>query len=236
MLDIINCECHIKPVRKHKLRMIIIGLSLALLLNNSINSQAETAYPTNLELQIHELINQERSRVVPNHPQLKFHSVLIEIARDYSKYMYDEDHFAHEDKNGNGPDHRVENKGVRYTLVAENLYWALNILEKNIANSAVDGWIESPGHYENIKSSTSFTGIGIYSQNGEYYITQLFIEASETHMRSIGVVYSNDNLEPSKEPSIIEKYQQEIFVFGLILFVVLLGKKAESLNRRGYRR
>ncbi len=108
--------------------------------------------------------------------------------------------------------------------------------ESRIAISAVSGWIESPGHYENMKSLTSYTGIGIYSQNGEYYITQLFVEASETHMRSIGLVYGNENLKPLEQPSIFEKYQQEIFVFGLIVFVVLLGKKAESLNRKGYRR
>ena len=223
-------------MRKFWLVTISISILLGLSISISTPIHAETAFPTDLELKIHTLINEERSRSVPNHPQLKFHSVLIDIARSYSEYMFVEDHFNHIDKEGNGPADRVNERGIQYSLVAENLYWSQNYPENQIAESAVDGWIKSAGHYQNMKSLTSFTGIGIYSQNNIYYITQLFVEASETHMRSIGLVYDNENLEPLSEPSIFEQYQLEIIVFGLILFVVLLGKKAESLNRRAYRR
>lgn len=221
-------------MRKFWLIIIIIGIGL--FFNNINSSYAQAAIPTNLELEIHISINEERLRTVPNYPQLKFHSTLIEIARTYSKYMYDENHFDHYDKSGNGPADRVETRGITYSLVAENLYWSQNILENQIANSAVNGWINSPGHYSNMKSLTSYTGIGVYSQNNIYYITQLFVEASELDMLSVGVIYDNENLDPIKEPSVFEKYKQEIFVFGLILTVVLLGKKAESLNRGRYRR
>ncbi len=210
----------------------IIGMGL--FFTNITSVPADVATPTNLELEIHLAINEERSKTVPDYNQLKFHSTLIEIARSYSKYMYDENHFEHYDKSGNGPADRVESRGIRYSLVAENLYWSQNIPEDQIANSAVEGWIKSPGHYANMKSFTSYTGIGVYSQNNIYYITQLFVEASEIDMLDVGLIYNNENLDPLEEPSTFEKYKQEIFVFGLILIVVLLGKKAESLNRGRY--
>ena len=40
---------------------------------------------------------------------------------------------------------------------------------------ALDGWLESKGHRENILSNNVETGIGVaISQEGEFYITQLF--------------------------------------------------------------
>lgn len=197
---------------------------------------AEAAVPTELEAQIHILINQERSRTVPNYPVLRFQSTLIEIARTYSQYLYDNNHFDHIDLEGKGPADRVIAKGIDYTLVAENLYKAENIPERQIANSAVEGWINSDGHYRNMKSFTSFTGIGVYAQNGLYYVTQLFVEASEIDMKSVGLVYDNDNFSPLAEPTFFERYQEGLILISLIILIIFLGKRAESLNRQGWRR
>ena len=216
--------------------ILIIAILIGLFFNNISSIQAQEAYPTNLEIKIHKLINEERLRSVPNHPQLELQSTLIEIARTHSKYMFDEIHFSHVDKDGNGPGDRLDDGGIKYTMFAENLYSSNGYRESQIADFAVSGWINSPGHYENMKILTSYTGIGVYREGNIFYITQVFVEASDTHMRSIGFVYNNENIEPLSEPSIIEKYQMEIIVFGIILAVVLLGKKAESLNRGSYRR
>ncbi|OLS27830.1 MAG: hypothetical protein HeimC2_10260 [Candidatus Heimdallarchaeota archaeon LC_2] len=216
--------------------ILIILISFGLIFSTLSSIQAQEAYPSNLEIEIHTLINEERLRSVPNFPQLVLHSVLIEIARTYSKYLFDENHFDHVDKDGNGPGDRLDEGGIKYSMYAENLYWSRNIVEPQIAESAVSGWIQSAGHYENMKSLTSYTGIGVYHESNIYYITQIFVEASDTHMRSVGLVYDNVNLQPLSEPSITEKYKIEILVFGLIVTVVLLGKKAESLNRRSFQR
>ncbi len=197
---------------------------------------AEAAVPTELETQIHILINQERSRTVPNYPVLRFQSTLIEIARTYSQYLYDNNHFDHVDLEGRGPADRVIAKGIDYTLVAENLYKAENIPERQIANSAVEGWIDSDGHYRNMKSLTSFTGIGVYAQNGLYYVTQLFVEASEIDMKSVGLVYDNDNFSPLAEPTFFERYQEGLILISFIILIIFLGKRAESLNRQGWQR
>lgn len=232
ILDVINIEYQFILVRRFGIVFVFLLILVGIQSTTTSPVQAEAVAPTDLEAQIHILINEERSDSVPNYPELRFQSTLIEIARTYSKYMYDNNHFDHVDKEGNGPSDRVVAKGVDYTLVAENLYWSENIPEQDIAVSAVNGWINSDGHYRNMKSYTSFTGIGIYTQNSIYYITQLFVEASETDMKSVGLVYDNNNFSPLDEPSFFEKYQDEIILIGLIALIIFMGKRAESLNRQ----
>jgi uncharacterized protein YkwD len=57
---------------------------------------------------------------------------------------------------------------------AENV--AFNSGFANPDTQAVMGWIDSPGHRENIEGNFDLTGVGI-TQNtqGEYYFTQLFV-------------------------------------------------------------
>jgi uncharacterized protein YkwD len=41
---------------------------------------------------------------------------------------------------------------------------------------AIDGWLNSPSHRQNIEGSYDATGIGIVrTAQGEYYFTQIFI-------------------------------------------------------------
>ncbi|MFV2014116.1 MAG: CAP domain-containing protein, partial [Candidatus Heimdallarchaeota archaeon] len=195
-------------MRKYWVILVILVGLVGFQSINIASGQAEAAVPTDLEAEIHILINKERSVAVPDYPELRFQSTLIEIARTFSEYMYNNDRFDHVDKEGNGPSDRLEAKGIKYTLVAENLYMSENIPERQIAKSAVEGWIISKGHYKNIKSLTSFTGIGVYAQKGFYYVTQLFVEASESDMKSVGLVYDNNNFSPLDERSFFEKYQQ----------------------------
>lgn len=55
----------------------------------------------------------------------------------------------------------------------ENL--ALNSGVSNVAQTAVNGWIKSPGHEKNLRGQWSLCGIGAArSSNGTWYLTQLF--------------------------------------------------------------
>lgn len=55
----------------------------------------------------------------------------------------------------------------------ENL--ALNSGVSNVAQTAVDGWIKSPGHEKNLRGQWNLCGIGsARSANGTWYLTQLF--------------------------------------------------------------
>jgi hypothetical protein len=205
----------------------------------SINyTSAEPAAPNKLEIEIHLLINAERERADPTLPVLRFQSTLIEIARAHSKDMYDNIYFNHVNLEGQDPFDRIQAQGVTYSSAGENLFRADGYPENEIAEIAVQGWINSKGHYENMISYFSFTGIGVHQIGLNYHITQIFVQSSETEMRSNGVIFENGHFDDINydEPSFYEKYQQELIVGGLILFVILIGKRAESLNRRGYRR
>lgn len=63
-----------------------------------------------------------------------------------------------------------------YKLAGENLGMATDLLEsKEIADLIFDGWVDSPGHYENmIHPDFREIGIGVHADEENIYITQLF--------------------------------------------------------------
>ena len=59
-------------------------------------------------------------------------------------------------------------------LTGEVFEYRFNSLEE-LAQSTVDGWMDSPGHRENILTPFSREGIGIIvTDEGEVYITENF--------------------------------------------------------------
>ncbi len=65
-------------------------------------------------------------------------------------------------------------RAIPYSRAAENV--AYNQGYSDPVRQAVQGWLQSTGHRQNIEGSFDLTGIGI-AQNakGEYYFTQIFI-------------------------------------------------------------
>ena len=56
---------------------------------------------------------------------------------------------------------------------AENVAW--NHGHADVARTAVDGWIKSPGHEKNLRGNFLYCAIGVYEKsNGAWYLTQLF--------------------------------------------------------------
>ncbi|MEO0409944.1 MAG: CAP domain-containing protein [Cyanobacteria bacterium P01_A01_bin.135] len=76
-----------------------------------------------------------------------------------------------------GFDGRVEAiaKSVDYRSAAENV--AYNEGYSSPGEQAVQGWLESPGHLENIRGDYDLTGVGVAQSGQAYYFTQIFIEA-----------------------------------------------------------
>lgn len=61
-----------------------------------------------------------------------------------------------------------------YRQVAENV--AYNFGYSDPVEQAVEGWIESPGHEQNMSGNYEISGMGIaVNAEGEYYFTQLFV-------------------------------------------------------------
>ena len=65
---------------------------------------------------------------------------------------------------------------IPYGAAAENV--ASNYGHDDPAAMAVEGWIKSPGHHQNMVGDFDLTGIAIVqSDRGEYYYTQVFIKS-----------------------------------------------------------
>ncbi len=214
-----------------KLQQILLYLILGLIIVPG--NRADVAIPSDLEIKIHEFVNEERESL--DFKALKLHSELIEIAREHSNDMLINNFFEHKNLNGEEPADRVDNHNIRYSAVAENLYHSTGVFKSDIAYSAFKGWKDSSGHYINMLSETSYTGIGIAVQDTTYYITQVFIEASESHMKEKGAIFDNDNLPHVDAEDSSGGINQTFIIIGIVVIIIVIGKDAERRNRR-YRR
>lgn len=132
-------------------------------------AQAASSLPA-LEQAVLTQINQYRaSRKLP---PLTLDARISEQARAHSQAMAaGRTPFSH-----NGFQQRVQAiaRTLPYSRAAENV--AYNQGYSDPVLQAVQGWLKSTGHRQNIEGSFNLTGIGI-AQNakGEYYFTQIFM-------------------------------------------------------------
>jgi len=161
------------------------------------NSPPVIDIPT-LEKQIHEQINQQRRS--KGLSDLSYDSSLTIIARKHSADMAQNNYFSHDNLQGFGPTERGNNvgyscyknygsyytNGIAENIMQNNLYdsvtyyngvprYAWNSQEE-LAQSTVTGWMNSPGHRQNILTSTyDREGIGVaIASNDKVYITEDF--------------------------------------------------------------
>jgi uncharacterized protein YkwD len=105
---------------------------------------------------------------------LKPNDRLAAVARRYSRQMAEKNFFSHTSTDGSTLVDRVRRGQIFYHVVGENLFKGTNIPQP--AQNAVEGWLNSPGHRENIlRPVFAETGIGVWKQKNTYYITQLFL-------------------------------------------------------------
>jgi uncharacterized protein YkwD len=127
-----------------------------------------------------ELTNQARSRArrcggvaFPAAPPLTHAPALEQAALEHSRDMAANDNLAHSGHDGSTPAERVTRMGYRWRIVGENL--ASGVLTPE---EAVNGWIASPHHCENLMSPR-FRQMGVaYAVNaaaeGGIFWTQVF--------------------------------------------------------------
>lgn len=123
-----------------------------------------------LEQEINRRVNQYR--LSKNLPPLTMNAEISYVARQHSKDMASKQAtFSHD-----GFDNRAKSVGktIPYQSFAENLAYIKGY--PDLADVAVKGWINSPGHRKNMEGNFNLTGIGIAKNSeGEYYFTQLFL-------------------------------------------------------------
>jgi uncharacterized protein YkwD len=108
-----------------------------------------------------------------NVPPLKPEPALAEIARRHSCDMAKRGFFSHTTPDGGSMRDRLVAGRVRYREAGENLAMMEG---PDPAKRALDGWMKSPGHRENMLSPAfTTTGIGACRAGRAVYLTQLFI-------------------------------------------------------------
>jgi len=148
---------------------------------------------------IHRLVNEERAKVRLG--PLTWDRELASIALSHSVDMAQRNYFDHYSPEGKDFADRYKEHGYKdKTVVGDQVYvggenlflnnvvdsyvydqesgeileYRFNSLEE-LARSTVDGWMESPGHRENIMAPFTREGIGIeVSDEGKVYITENF--------------------------------------------------------------
>ena len=152
-----------------------------------------------LERKVHELTNQYR--IENGLDSLLFDEQLSKVARSHSKDMAKRNYFSHHTPEGADPTDRADSYGYKCQKIIGNLIYSgigENILQNNlydtvwytaglptsyewntqdeIAQSAIDGWIGSPGHRENLLTETfDRQGIGVaIAADDKVYFTQNF--------------------------------------------------------------
>ncbi len=150
------------------------------ILQPSIDSPTRPSFPVQspqtaqMEEQIRQRINEIRQE--QGLTELQANAKLAEVARRYSQQMAEQDFFSHTSPTGDTPAQRVQAAGIMYRMVGENLFKSTNIPQP--VNAAVEGWMDSPGHRENIlRSQYRETGIGVWRDGETYYVTQLFLRS-----------------------------------------------------------
>lgn len=150
-----------------------------LILSGSVLS-AQTS--TTLERRIHDLVNAERQKARTG--PLTWDSKLADIARTHSRDMARRHFFAHVNPDGEDPTARGRRAGYECRKIlgnrirvglAENLYEASGTARDDIEHASVRGWMNSPGHRQNIlEKNYTKTGVGVAVAGDSIFITQLF--------------------------------------------------------------
>ena len=115
------------------------------------------------------LTNQFREK--NNLPPLEWDDSIWQIAYVHSKNMGDGIvPFGHK-----GFNERIKQFNFTYYRACENVFMCQGYSQYDIAENAVKGWINSPGHKQNLLSYTSHCAIAVYKNSyGAFYLTQLF--------------------------------------------------------------
>ena len=126
-----------------------------------------------MEAQVRQRINEIRQK--QGLSELQHNEKLAQAARDYSQEMAEKDFFSHTSPEGSTMVKRVRSAGIIfYFMLGENLFTCTNIPQP--VPASVQGWMDSPGHRENIlRPEYRETGIGVWRTGNTYYFTQLFM-------------------------------------------------------------
>jgi uncharacterized protein YkwD len=136
------------------------------------DTPAQSATLAQMEVKVRQQINQIRQE--HGLKQLQANEKLAKVARAYSHQMAEKNFFSHTGPDGRKVAQRVHSAGISYWVVGENLFKCTNAPDP--VSLGIKGWMDSPGHRENIlRPEYTQTGVGIWRTGNTYYFTQLFL-------------------------------------------------------------
>lgn len=131
-----------------------------------------------IEARIHVEVNEYRAE--QGLDALSFDEALADVARDHSRDMNDRDYFSHDAPDGSGPGDRLDAAGIDCGGWAENIAYEYDSRfsaedADSVADSIVQGWIDSAGHRRNVLGDYGEQGVGVdVRDDGRVMATQLF--------------------------------------------------------------
>ena len=143
--------------------------------NNSNTNNTNTLQTQNIsnitaeEQELLKLINEQRASYGLS--ALKFDEELQKVAKAKAKDLVDNNYFSHNSPTYGTPFDMMKSYGIKYKVAGEN------IAGNSTLKGAVDAWMNSQGHRENILSNAyNYTGIGIVeSPTYGKVLVQMFI-------------------------------------------------------------
>jgi uncharacterized protein YkwD len=136
-----------------------------------------------MERRMHDEVN--RVRVENGLDPLQWHLELAGAARDHALRMAGHRFFSHVDPLHGGTAARVTRHGIRWTWVAENIYYSEGY--KDPVPKAVEEWMTSPGHRQNILTARfthSGVGTALSADGRRRYFVQIFLVPREPTVSS----------------------------------------------------
>jgi len=140
------------------------------------------------EMEVHRLINLEREK--HGLKTLGYDEKLASVAKSHSKDMASSGYFSHDTPEGLDPTDRAGKAdyvcryqigNLIYSGIGENIHMVTSSSiglwssPESIAETAVSGWMDSPGHRKNILTSNfSNEGIGVSISAFTIHVTQNF--------------------------------------------------------------
>jgi uncharacterized protein YkwD len=151
----------------------LIALVVAGVISAGLSYAAEPTSPVDL---MERRVTQEINAVRGEHmrPPLRVDAELARLAREYSCALLHRGALSHTDPDGKTVSDRVLSVGKKFLAVGENL--ARSTGPGDPLGAAIDAWMQSPGHRENIlRPDFTDTGVGVCREGTTYYFTQLFL-------------------------------------------------------------
>ncbi|WP_431802777.1 CAP domain-containing protein [Halobacillus andaensis] len=132
--------------------------------------------PSEFEQEVVTLVNEERAK--EDLPPLEMYDRLSDLARLKSQDMADNDYFDHTSPTYGTPFEMMDQYDFTYWSAGENIAAGQRSPEQ-----VVEGWMNSPGHRENImKEDFTHIGVGYVEESGDRYgtyWTQMFMAPRE---------------------------------------------------------